>query len=147
MIPFSYITHTIRLLTSIIHQASLLKMLLRLLLSVKFGIYGLVYFPLALVVDTFVFFGNLYTEASVDSLNSITKTFSREGLELFEETIDDIIRDLEQKKIQMIKNKEDISLTTSANGGLLMEMSKVTIILQQKFDVIGEVSKLIFENR
>jgi len=28
-----------------------------------------------------------------------------------------------------------------------MDMTEVTIILQEKFDVIGEVSRLIFDNR
>jgi hypothetical protein len=100
------------------------------------------------MVDCFVFFGNLYTEASKDSLNDkYSRKFSREGLQLFDETLDDIIWDLEQKKTKMLKNKEDISLIQSASGGLIMEMTGVTIILQTKFDIIGEVAKLIFDNK
>lgn len=123
-------------------------MLLRLILTVKFAIYGLFYFPVTLVIDMFVFFGNLYTEASKDSLNDKnSQNFSREGLQLFEESMDEILYDLEQKKTQMTKNKEDLTLIASSNGGLLMDMTAVIIILQTNFDIIGEVSKLIFENR
>ena len=123
-------------------------MLLRLILTVKFTIYGLFYFPVTLVIDMFVFFGNLYTEASKDSLNDKnSQNFSREGLQLFEESMDEILYDLEQKKTQMTKNKEDLTLIASSNGGLLMDMTAVIIILQTNFDIIGEVSKLIFENR
>jgi hypothetical protein len=49
--------------------------------------------------------------------------------------------------MKMIKNREDVSLITSLNGGLLMDMTELTIILQQDFDIIGEVCRLIFDNR
>jgi len=75
------------------------------------------------------------------------KNFSKEGLQLFEESLNEILHDLELGKTKAMKNKEDLKLITSVNGGLLMDMTKVTIILQEKFDVIGEVAKLIFDNR
>jgi hypothetical protein len=54
------------------------------------------------IVDMFVFFYNLYTEASKDLLNDKrAKIFSREGLQLFEESLDEILVDLEQKKTKM----------------------------------------------
>jgi hypothetical protein len=49
--------------------------------------------------------------------------------------------------MKMVKNKEDLSLINSIHGGLMMDQTKVTIILQEKFDVIGEVARLIFDNR
>ena len=122
-------------------------MLLRLVLTIRFTVYGLFYIPVALVKDMLVFFFNLYTEASKDSLNSSKKHFSRDGFQLFDQTLDEILLDLEQKKSKMMKSKEDLGLVTSTNGGLLMDMTAVNIILQEKFDVIGEVHKLIFDNR
>jgi hypothetical protein len=57
-----------------------------------------------------VFFFNLYTEATVDTLNSSkSKNFSREGLQLFEESLDEILTELEQKKTKMMKNHENLS--------------------------------------
>jgi hypothetical protein len=104
-IPVSYAIHVLRLMTSIIQQGSFWKMFLRLLLTIHFAIYGIFYFPVVLVVDMFVFFGNLYTEATQDSLNDKkAMKFSREGLELFEEALNEIIHDLEKKKMAMIKN-------------------------------------------
>ena len=47
----------------------------------------------------------------------------------------------------MMKNKEDLALVTSVNGGLLMDMTEVNIILKEKLNIIGEVHKLIFDNR
>jgi hypothetical protein len=47
----------------------------------------------------------------------------------------------------MVKKKEDTTLVTSINGGLLMEMTGVTVILQDRFDIVGEVAKLIFDNK
>ena len=94
--PIAYGTHTVRLLTSIIKQQSLYEMGMRLLLTMQFSIYGLFYLPLTIVVDMFVFFFNLYTEATVDTLNSSkSKHFSKEGLALFEESLDEILGELE----------------------------------------------------
>ena len=80
-VPVSYSVHIVRLLTSLIREPNLCKMVIQIFLTAKFAIYGLVYFPVAVVVDTFVFFGNLYTEATVDSMNDKSnKNFSKEGL-------------------------------------------------------------------
>ena len=123
-------------------------MVLRVILTAKFAIYGLFYFPIAVAVDTLVFFGNLYTVASIDTMNDKSKkNFSKDGLQLFEDTLNDILYDLEKEKTKMMKKKEDLKLLVSSSGGLLMDMTKVSIILQEKFDIIGEVSKLIFDNR
>lgn len=130
IIPIGYATHILRLLTSMIKQPTLLDMFLRLILTIQFAIYGLFYFPVSLVVDMFVFFVNLYTEAQRDSLNDKNAIkFSREGLNLFEESLDEILYDLEQKKTVLMKKKEDMSQITTQNGGLLMEMTGVIIIL------------------
>ena len=105
--PLTYGIHTVRLLTSIIRQPSFYEMAMRVLLSAQFAIYGLFYFPLTIAVDMLVFFFNLYTEATVDTLNSSkSKHFSREGLQLFEDSLDEIIGELEQKKTKMMKNHE-----------------------------------------
>ena len=146
--PVTYGIHTVRLLTSIIKQPTFYEMGMRLFLTAQFSVYGLFYFPLSLLVDTLVFFFNLYTEATIDTLNtSKSKHFSREGLQLFEESLDEILVELETKKTKMMKNHENLNSIVSLNGGLLMDMTEVTIILQEKFDVIGEVSRLIFDNR
>ena len=72
--------------------------------------YGLFYFPVTIIVDMFVFFGNLYTEATRDTLNnSKSKHFSREGLALFEDSLDEILGELELKKTKMMKNKENLN--------------------------------------
>jgi hypothetical protein len=77
-------------------------MMMRLVLTIQFTFYGLIYFPVTIIVDMFTFFFNLYTQASIDSLNAnSSKQFSREGLKLFEETLDDILYDLEVKKTQL----------------------------------------------
>ena len=55
--------------------------------------------------------------------------FSRESLTLFDDTLDEIIYNQELKKNEMIRKKEDISQITSINGGYLMPMTDVTIIL------------------
>ena len=56
-------------------------MIMRLILTIKFAIYGLLYFPVAVVIDMLVFFANLYTEATVDTMNDKSKkNFSKEGL-------------------------------------------------------------------
>ena len=83
---------------------------MRFILAAQFAVYGLVYFPVTVVVDMFVFFFNLYTEATKDTLNdSKTKHFSREGLQLFEDTLDEILNNLEQNKTKMMKNKENLN--------------------------------------
>ena len=98
-VPIAYGVHILRLLTSLIKQQSLFEMVLRVILIAKFAIYGLLYFPIAVVVDMFVFFGNLYTVGSVDTMNDKSKkNFSKEGLQLFEDTLNDILYDLEQTK-------------------------------------------------
>jgi len=65
-VPVSYSVHIIRLLTSIIKEPSFYSMFLRVMLTIKFAIYGLFYFPVAIVIDMLVFLGNLYTQATVD---------------------------------------------------------------------------------
>ena len=56
-------------------------MMMRLILTIKFSIYGLLFFPVAVAIDMFVFFYNLYTEASVDTMNDKSKqNFSKEGI-------------------------------------------------------------------
>jgi hypothetical protein len=81
MVPVSYSVHIVRLLTSLIREPNLYQMVIRIILTVKFAIYGLVYFPVAIAVDTFVFFGNLYTQATVNSMNDKSKkNFSKEGI-------------------------------------------------------------------
>lgn len=122
--PIAYSVHILRLLTSLIKQPSLFEMILRVILIVKFAIYGLFYFPIAIVIDMFVFFGNLYTIGSIDTMNDKSKkNFSKEGLQLFEDTLNDILYDLEQEKAKMMKKKEDLKLIVSSSGGLLMDMT------------------------
>ena len=122
--PIAYSVHILRLLTSLIKQPSLFEMILRVILIVKFAIYGLFYFPIAIVIDMFVFFGNLYTVGSIDTMNDKSKkNFSKEGLQLFEDTLNDILYDLEQEKAKMMKKKEDLKLIVSSSGGLLMDMT------------------------
>jgi hypothetical protein len=58
-----------------------------------------------------------------------------------------MILDLEKKKTKMIKNKEDLAHLVTPSGGLVMDMTMVNITLQKSFDVIGEVSRLIFDNK
>jgi hypothetical protein len=106
----------------------------RVLLAIQFAFLGILYFPIALCLDTGVFFYNLYSSATKDFLNDDqTKTFSREGLRLFDSVLDEIIYELEVKK--------------HIKGKLMMPMTEVTIILQEKFDIVGEVFKLIFDNK
>jgi hypothetical protein len=69
IIPIGYTVHVIRLLTSVLQQPSLWKLLMRLILTIQFAFYGLIYFPVTIVVDMLTFFFNLYTYASIDSLN------------------------------------------------------------------------------
>jgi hypothetical protein len=123
-LPIAYSVHIIRLLTSLIKQPSFFEVVLRVILIAKFAIYGLFYFPVAIVIDMFVFFGNLYTVGSVDTMNDKSKrNFSKEGLQLFEDTLNDILFDLEQEKAKMMKKKEDLKLIVSSSGGLLMDMT------------------------
>ena len=121
-IPLGYSFHIVRLLTSIMREPTFSKMVMRLILSVQFAFYGIIYFAVTVIVDMFVFFYNLYTEASKDLLNDKrTKIFSREGLQLFEESLDEILVDLEQKKTKMQKNHENLREIQSPQGGLLMD--------------------------
>ena len=66
---------------------------------------------------------------------------------MLKESLDEILVDLEQKKTRMLRNRESLRDIQSPTGGLIMDMTAVTIILQEKFDIIGEVTKLIFDNR
>ena len=87
---------------------------------------------LSIIIDPVVFMYNLFVDMEKDKLSLDGNVFlTPRGIELFQETCDEVIK----SKTQQIKKWDG-----------KINFVEFNLILQQKFDIIEEVRKLIFEH-
>jgi hypothetical protein len=118
-LPISYVIFTIRLLISAFEQEDLAATVKRFSFLILYIIVGPWFLSITYVIDIFVFFGNLYTKPLIDEFKTDKhKVFKKESLILFEDTIDEIIKDLNAQKSEAAKKNEDLSVFLNKNGNL-----------------------------
>ena len=111
-----------------------------------FVILAPIFLSITFVVDFFVFLGNLFTKPLIDEFKTEKhKKFNKESLQLFENTINDMLSELKIRKQKAVKNGEDITVFVNKYGNYQIEFPKVNVNLQQKFLIMDEIQKIIYD--
>jgi hypothetical protein len=144
-VPVSYIIYSLKLFFSLLDQESLGSLVKRFGFLLAFLILGPIFLSICYIADFFIFFGNLFTKAEVDELSRYNK-FNRDSIDLFEQTCDEMLSIQKQNKQTAIKEGNDINQYVNKYGNFIMEFPKFNQRLQEKFDIMSEIQKIIYDN-
>ena len=101
---------------------------------------------IAQVADFFIFLGNLFTKPLVDEFKTEKhKKFNEESLQLFDQTVNEILNELKVKKQKAVKNGEDITVYVNKYGNYVTEFPLVNKNLQGRFLIMDEIQKIIYD--
>ena len=123
LMPVAYFSHIYTLSSNIRGKENGTQKVKRSIICCRFAIFGLIWMLLSLIIDTIVFFYNLYTEPKKkidqkqqDDLDQ----FKRYGLQTFEDTVDDATEVvLQQLRYAKAKGKP-IRAFKNSQGGFLI---------------------------
>lgn len=146
MAPIAYCYHVFRLISNFLTSNSLMQLPVNLLVFLKFTILGPIMFTVALFVNSGVFTYNLFTNQEETDQEHPEVGLTKRSLDIFEMSLLELI---EKQKVKVLEAKATGKATNdliTEDGEYLIEFVELNILLQQKFEIIREIMKIIYDH-